>query len=139
MKNIYSILVFLTFGLISCEEQVDSTIFRYGVETDFRKDVVYTSEDNALKIEIGKISDSRCPTGVVCIWQGEATVTIRALHFLSSSMMGDVTLSTFHNPTDTLGSTWSFKLLNVKPYPVYQQEVDSSSLVTTMVINRIKN
>jgi len=139
MKLIYSMFFLLFLAFVSCDEEADSTIFRYGVETDFRKDVVYTSEDNALKVEVGKISDSRCPTGVVCIWQGEATVTIQALHFLSTTPLGNLVLSTFHNPTDTLGMTWSFKLINVKPYPVYQQETDSSSIVTTMVINRIKN
>jgi hypothetical protein len=135
MKLTYLFLILLLFTFISCDEPVDSNTFRYGEELDLKQHIIYTAEDNLLEIEIDKITDSRCPTGVVCVWQGEARVSIQT----KGKSTGKITLSTYNNLTDTLESTWSFRLLDVKPYPVYQQPVDSNKIVITMVIDRIKS
>ncbi len=138
MKQLFFLFIITALSLVSCDELTDSYVFRYGEETDLKQHIVYVSEDNQLRIEIKKITDSRCPTGVVCVWQGEAKVTIQAIGGTGSST-GSLVLSTYNNLTDTLESTWSFRLLDVKPYPVYQQPVDSNNIVTTIIIKKIKN
>jgi hypothetical protein len=137
MKTILiTLLTFLT--VFSCDDTIDSNIFRYDAETDFKPHILYTSDDNQLKVEIKKISDSRCPTGVTCIWQGEAKVSVQT-NSLSGSSTGNFVLSTYNNLSDTIESTWSVKLLDVSPYPVYQQPTDSNKYVVRLVIKRIKS
>ncbi len=138
MKLLIFVFIAAVFSLVSCDELTDSFVFRYGEETDLKQHIEYVSEDNQLKIEIKKITDSRCPTGVVCVWQGEAKVTLQAVTG-TNIPVGSITLSTNNNLTDTIGSTWSVRLLDVKPYPVYQQPVDSNNVVTTVVIKKIKS
>jgi type IV pilus biogenesis protein CpaD/CtpE len=63
------------------------------------------------------VADSRCPTGVVCIWEGDAAVVITAAH--SADAPADLTLHTsskFAVKASYAGLT--VELLSVAPYPV---------------------
>jgi len=79
------------------------------------------------------ISDSRCPIGVVCCWQGMAVVQIsikkpdEKRHFIS--------LDSYHHSTiDTLGLHMEF--LQLDPYPVFSEKYDTLKLVVTLKISQ---
>lgn len=63
-------------------------------------------------------SDSRCPDGAVCIWEGNAEVNLTLKtntgnqHFKLSSLS-----KSFLPPNDTLIAGYHIKLIDVKPYP----------------------
>ncbi len=62
------------------------------------------------------VSDSRCPTGVVCIWEGNAKARFKF------AMRDDIPvffdLNTFHGFTnDTTIGGYKFTLIDVYPYP----------------------
>jgi len=56
-------------------------------------------------------SDSRCPSDVVCFWEGEVTVALT----LSRGGTEAFTLSD-HSPTRVVGG-YSFRLVSIQPYP----------------------
>jgi len=62
------------------------------------------------------LSDSRCPSNVVCIWQGDASVRLR----LAGDATGDLVL---HTPSTTMGprtgvaGRFQVELLNLSPDP----------------------
>ena len=58
------------------------------------------------------VSDSRCPAGAVCAWEGEATVS---LTLSESGGTATFTLSD-HSPTRVVGG-YSFHLVSIRPYP----------------------
>lgn len=99
-----------------------------------QKNTIYTSEDNLPEIEIREITDSRCPTGVVCVWEGEVKVKINTF----SGNSGEITFSTHNHLLDTL-DIWTFRLLDVIPYPVYQQPVRGEKIFTVMIVDKLKN
>ena len=68
------------------------------------------------------LTDSRCPTGVVCIWEGDAGIVIKAVH--AAGAPADLELHTssrFASKGSYRGHT--VELLSVAPHPVAGQPV----------------
>ena len=114
MKFKIIVIGLLAFFTFSCEnENFVDNYFDYGVEMEYRINQEYISDDQELKFTIAEINDSRCPSDVVCVWQGEAVVIID----VKSPQAGVIALSTYDNLIDTVGN-YSFELKNIGPYPV---------------------
>jgi len=84
-----------------------------------RFDQPLTVERNSGKVhlQLEEIQDSRCPEGVVCIWEGEAKATILAWDD-EEEMQHRFTL-TLGDPKESRGRTGkhTIVLFNVNPYP----------------------
>jgi hypothetical protein len=90
-------MVFLLIGT-SCEKEI--------LETN----EVYRSKD--LKIEFKDYTDSRCPTGAVCIWEGETEVYLLAE---SNGQSEGFLLTGLGDDTTIFGH--SIELVDLQPYP----------------------
>lgn len=130
MKQIILAAFFTMILLNSCNKNEQFSTFL--LEEKFQIDQQFQSEDNQLKFTITEILDSRCPSDVVCIWQGEAIVKIK----VDSPVKGTLELSTFHNLTDTLGS-FSFSLIDVSPYPVSTETIELEEYNVTLKIEEL--
>ena len=132
MKNII-LIIFLTSILItSCNKENETEpLF---LEQIFQIDEIFQSENDQLKFTITEINDSRCPSDVVCVWEGEAVVTVR----LEEPQQGVIELSTYDNQIDTIGS-FSFELVDVSPYPVSTETIELEDYDITLRINELNN
>lgn len=133
MKNLMLMTVF-SLLLFSCNRETETfpENFRVGIEEVFKPGDIYLSEMQSIKFKISEIYDSRCPSDVVCIWQGEVLVTIEA----ESPVQGKITLSTNDNQSDTLGN-YSFNLIEVLPYPVSTDIIKLEDYEITLKIENI--
>jgi hypothetical protein len=78
-----------------------------------------------------KVDDSRCPSGAICVWAGEAVVTFR---ITSGDSTAEVTLSDCKNcpvvsgrgsnpaSFSLNGHTYRLSLVEVTPYPKLNQQ-----------------
>ena len=129
MKTLYIFLVLITISFISCDKVTFSESFSLGLENDFKIYGEYHSIDNALNFSIVEINDSRCPSDVVCVWEGKADVKINVI----SPVKGIITLSTYDHLTDTIGN-YSFKLVDISPYPVSTKTIKIEEYNVTLKI-----
>jgi len=132
MKQIILSVFFALLIFTSCnkDEQVKSLV----LEDKFQIDQSFVATDNSLKFTITEINDSRCPSDVVCIWQGEAVVKIA----VQSPFSDTLELSTFHNPSDTLGS-YIFQILEVTPYPISTETIELNDYNVKLKIEKLHN
>ncbi|MDX8341619.1 hypothetical protein SLH46_20640 [Draconibacterium sp. IB214405] len=131
MNKKISILFVLIFAIYSCADDEPSYFFDFGEEKQFRVDEFYSDRSESLVFEIADISDSRCPTGVVCIWEGEARVEI----VLSSPEIDTLELSTHDQITATSGD-YTFELIDVSPYPDIDNPIDFEDYRVKMKITK---
>lgn len=110
MKQLFYAVFTVAFLLAGCNKE---EVQVFSLENKFMLNQQFQSADKSLKFTITEINDSRCPSDVVCIWQGEAIVKIN----VEAPVSGKLELSTFHNQADTLGN-YSFRLIEVSPYPI---------------------
>ena len=132
MKHVAGLLFIAVFIFFSCEDEVESRTFSLDTEVEFKKGEINYSDDKTVEFTISAINDSRCPEDVTCIWQGEAEITID----VESPAKGTIVLSTFDNLSDTIGN-YSFKLIEVLPYPVSDQVIKLEDYRVTLEIAQL--
>jgi hypothetical protein len=98
-----------------------------------------STPDGKLKIKFVSVpEDSRCPTGVDCIWAGNARVVLQ----VSQTRGKLVTLELNTNPRDAADAAegnyghYRIKLVGVAPYPVAEQTIAPRSYTTTLVVSK---
>ena len=132
MKKNIIFLIMLTFFSLSCEQETLPESFVLGQEKNFEWGTDYYSNANSIKLTIAEINDSRCPSDVVCVWEGEALVKIN----VETSTTQTIELSTFDNQKDTI-DLFSIELIDVSPYPVSTKNIDLEDYIVTLKIEEI--
>jgi hypothetical protein len=132
MKFLIQILFFVSFIFVSCSKDTLSDSFKIGLENEFQYGEINQSDDNSLKFSITEINDSRCPSDVVCIWEGEAIVKIK----IESPQKATINLSTYDNLIDTLAN-YSFELIDVSPYPISTKTIKLNDYTVTLKIEEL--
>ena len=132
LSAIKYLLVFFLFAGMGCEEIAIDQTFVVGKESTFLIDRLYTSTDGQYTLLIKEIGDSRCPEGVVCIWQGEVTV--------KGEWAANNSKSNFevHSVTEqnTMPQGISIKIVDAKPYPKFGRESKPEDLAVTLLIEK---
>jgi len=133
LSAIKYLLVFFLFAGMGCEEAIIEQGFTIGKEATFQVNQLYTSANGQYTLKITEVSDSRCPEGVQCIWQGEVTVkgdwteNNSKSSFEIHSVMNDQT----KQPTG-----YNIQIVDAKPYPKYGTESKPEDLVVTLLIQK---
>ena len=122
MTNKFLLLAFAILCFASCEKEAGSDISGFDLGAPFTLDFAQTDNTINNEVEVNffeVVSDSRCPSDVTCVWEGESSVK---LNVKIGEQDVNLVLSTHANngqgpPKDTLGE-FIFTLLDVTPYPV---------------------
>jgi len=132
MKSKITLVLLVLFAFFSCDkEEGNGNYFDFGKEKEFYINNEYISSNEYLKFTISEISDSRCPAGVVCVWEGEAKVTLRVEAFPDQP----INLSTYDNRKDTINN-YVFELVDVLPYQKIDQEIKLEDYVVTLKVSQ---
>jgi hypothetical protein len=132
MKTLIWLLLAPGIALFSCNSVNMTDTFSFDLEKSFQIGDAYFSTDHSLQFQITEINDSRCPSDVICVWQGEAVVKIE----VKSPLTGTLELNTHNNLTDTIGS-YSFELVDVSPYPVSTKTIELDEYQVTLLIEKL--
>lgn len=123
MKHLAVIGLFLAGFAMSCgnakETMEDVKMNDFALNDTVRivlEEMVICSDDLKLFVQFDEVlSDSRCPRGANCIWEGDASVKLSVTHKkqmdslrLHTNKLGEKRKSIFG---------YSFELVNLNPYP----------------------
>jgi hypothetical protein len=82
------------------------------------------------------LNDSRCPIGVYCFWEGNATIRFKYQKFDSKPAMFD--LNTHKGfTTDIIIDGYRFTLLGLTPYPIANQKTEQKDYKAKILIEKI--
>ena len=126
------LMVLFLFTAMSCEETIVERTFTIGQESTFRINHLYTSSDGQYTLKINEISDSRCPEGVQCVWQGE--VTLKG-EWTTNSNKSDFELHSVVKASEIQPPGFTIQIVDAKPYPAYGADSRPKDLVITLLIN----
>jgi hypothetical protein len=107
-------------------------------KTELGKEIYFHVGENQkitsnLSLTVDSIWDSRCPTGMECIWSGDVALFFNITH---SHRQIDTLFSCYPNPNvvplDITGYKW--KVLEVNPYPDNSNSTNSKDFFIKMVI-----
>ena len=92
-------------------------------------------DGGALSVTFVKVAaDSRCPTGVQCVWAGDGAVSLRA----GTPGAGEdtATLHTTLTPKAAKAGPYEITLVGLKPYPKQGSKIPPATYVATLHIIR---
>ena len=134
MKNSILLFILTLFIFVSCNDETSSDSFKIGFENEFQYGILNLSDNNSLKLSITEINDSRCPSDVVCVWQGEVVIKIE----IELPQKGTISLSTYDNLIDTFAN-YSFELIDVSPYPISTETIELKDYRVTLKIEELSD
>ena len=119
-----------------CEDQQEDFVVPLDKEVSVRIDRRYTVYPN-LSFEVDEVNDSRCPRGVVCIWQGVAVVWVKVFESaqIQAAEADRLRLSTHESRSQTYDD-YHFELIDVEPYPDIEEEYDEEDIRVVLKITR---
>jgi len=131
------LLVLLLSGCNKNSELTGDSSFRLNDTLQLAINKSAVNNENQLSIRIDSVlNDSRCPSDVVCIWEGNAEVRFILTNdggetkFVLNTHGGD------NFKSDTIIDGYSIQLVNLKPYPVYTNEISNNEYVAELLIRK---
>jgi hypothetical protein len=104
-----------------------------------RVDQVAIVESDKLKIKFLKVEeDSRCPSGVTCVWSGQVKILVNVVK--DERDVGNIYLIIRDREEDLAVKTfdgYSIKLVEVTPYPKGTSKIEISNYIVNLVISRL--
>ncbi|GHA49534.1 hypothetical protein GCM10007103_33000 [Salinimicrobium marinum] len=130
-------IIFLFILLIGCskeDSQANSTAdLEVGESTTLDYGQCHSITGPDLRICLDSISDSRCPDGSTCVWEGDA---IASFTFRSGTETNSFSLHTYRNyRQDTIINGLKIELLEVTPYPVLNTRIDPKDYSAELLIS----
>jgi hypothetical protein len=133
LSAIKFILIFILFSGMSCEENIPEPTYPIGNESDFRVNQLYYSNDGNSAFIIHEIGDSRCPEGVVCIWQGE--VTLKG-EWIENKRKSAIELHSVLTDQQKIPDGITIQIIDAKPYPKFGTETKPDEKIVTLLIQK---
>ena len=132
MKLKIPVILGILFFFLSCENEEDGhNYFDLGKESEFQINREYLAGNQQVNFSISEISDSRCPTGLYCFWQGMVTVTIA----IEKPAIDTITLNS-HDQLTGKSNGYKFELGDVTPYPDIETELKKEDYIILMKITK---
>ena len=130
--------LFILIILIGCSKnknkEFSSTLFLNDTVQISPIETLYNYNENISFSLDSIINDSRCPSNVTCIWEGNAEVKFR---FSLNNIETNFTLHTnggFNFNTDTIIDNYKIELINLYPYPEDPGIIPQHDYVTEILI-----
>ncbi|MDX1441027.1 MAG: hypothetical protein R3237_01035 [Nitrosopumilaceae archaeon] len=91
--------------------------------------------DSNLKITLLDIQDSRCPSDVVCVWEGTVSAKIQLEKGTQDLGVHTISLETVEN-NEKVFDGFYIRLTNVEPYPVSTTPIPTKEYVLTFFLSK---
>jgi len=139
-----SVLVIFSLGMIipGCEtfcekcycDNMDAQDLPLNTNFEMKFGEAYCNPDHWISLTFASFQEGRCPTGVICVWEGNAQVTFS----LEDKKEGDSEFVLNTNDvfrTDTTIHGLRFELIGLEPYPDIDEDYPEGVYTATVLIS----
>jgi len=141
MKLMRTLLIFAAVGCagsgaaVGSNDPVGTKVVAVDQDFDLAPGGTATISGGALTLAFDKVTeDSRCPTGVQCVWAGNGVVRLTVITAGAANF--SVTLSTTLAPHATTAGGYQIALVGLNPYPKQGTTIPAASYIATFRITR---
>lgn len=143
MKNNLSILVLVALGTIStivaCTKAETGGAFDFGAIFELNYEEDKTSSDGSVMVLFNNdVVDSRCPLNVICVWEGQAEVTLTVTFEDTEPQDVYMILRADYEELakDTLNN-FIFTLVDVLPYPEDTEVIEQDDYILKLKVEML--
>lgn len=96
-----------------------------------------TISGQKLKIKFSAVQDeSRCPTGVQCVWEGNAAVVVRVLKKPGKAVRATLNTNASVKPGQLEYKGYSIRLVGLNPHPKAEQLIEPKDYEAVLIVTR---
>jgi hypothetical protein len=81
-------------------------------------------------------NESRCPTGVQCVWEGNAAISIQVSKKRKKSVQAILNTNTTIQPNEVAYKKYRIKLLVLNPYPRIDEKIEPRDYEAVMIVTK---
>ena len=81
-------------------------------------------------------NESRCPTGVQCVWEGNAAISIEVSKKRKKAEQAILNTNTAIQPNELAYKKYRIKLLGLNPYPRIDEKIDARDYEAVMIVTK---
>jgi hypothetical protein len=97
-------------------------------------------QDADIDLRFTDVTDSRCPSDVVCIWEGQVSILVDIQDSKDGLVQFNLTLRGSPEAPNTRSfGNYSITLVDVQPYPVSTQQISQSEYIAKFLVESSKN
>jgi len=90
-----------------------------------------------LSVQFSSVLDeSRCPTGVQCVWEGNATISIEVSKKRKKSVRAILNTNTAIQQNELAYKNYRIKLLGLNPYPRIDEKIEAKDYEAVMIVTK---
>ena len=138
MKILNPLLIALCVTVMSCEDDVLDGPLKIGETTTFYYEIPCPDANEQFVVVFDQlIQDSRCGTGLECIWEG---IGIIKLTKTTDAETADITLSTFdweEYSNSRVVDGLRFTLVSLKPHPKGEKPTEAANYSAEVLIESV--
>lgn len=137
--NTKIIFLSITLGLLSCKKDKINNkgdlMLNDTISVSYGK--VYTNFENQVTIKLESVTnDSRCPTGGICDWAGDADIRFIFTANNKQTLFTLKTIGTDYSLSDTLVEGYAIKLFQLSPYPAVGKQIKQNDYSAKVMITK---
>lgn len=114
-------------NICSASPTGDTVVIAYNTPTTF-----FASCKNSIQTTLTTIMDSRCPTDVVCVWEGKVSVLLTIDNVFNILLEPGIQKDTLHNNIN-----YQFSLVDVIPHPISEPRTSVNDQKAIIRITRL--
>jgi hypothetical protein len=81
-------------------------------------------------------NESRCPTGVQCVWEGNAAISIEVSKKRNKPAQAVLNTNTAIQPNELAYKKYRIKLLGLNPYPRIDEKIEAKDYEAVMIVTK---
>lgn len=81
-------------------------------------------------------NESRCPTGVQCVWEGNAAISIQVSKKRKKPVQAILNTNTAIQPNELVYKKYKIKLLGLNPYPRIDEKIEAKDYEAAMIVTK---
>jgi hypothetical protein len=128
------LILLMLAGLIQAPASINKV--DPGKEFKIKKGEVVVVRGGNFRITFRSVTDSRCPTGVTCVWAGNGEVVIEIAGKNKKQVVAR--LNTLSEPKEITYKGFKIKLVGLKPYPKINEPIDQKDYEASMIVTRVE-
>jgi hypothetical protein len=116
---------------VGSNNPVGTKVVAVDQDFDLARGATATIDGGALTLTFDKVAaDSRCPTGVQCVWAGNGAVVLTVAPVGESKY--SIQLNTTVAPSEATAGAYRIFLVGLKPYPQQGSTIPAASYIATL-------
>jgi hypothetical protein len=84
-------------------------------------------------------NESRCPTGVQCVWAGNAAIAIQISNKNTHQMTAILNTNPGVQPNELDYKGYKIRLVALNPYPKVDQKINDNDYAATLIVTKDKS